>query len=270
MTSVKEQGAQEVVSDPVNAQPPAVQGSTNVVQHQSTSGQSLVASIIEAARDPNMDVSKLERLMALREKMDSDQNRIEFASAMNRAQAKIVPVVKNKKNAHTNSTYANLDAIIPAIMPIISECGLSLSFGTASSPLEGHYRITCDVRHNAGHVEHYDLDLPVDSAGSGGKVNKTGVQAYGSTMSYGRRYLTAMIFNLATSDDNDGNATQHRPAKPVPAKLVKAFKKCSSMDSLSNLWSSLTTAERKVCAELKDEQKKVIASADKEASNGAS
>ncbi len=53
--------------------------------------------------------------------------------------------------------------------------------------------------------------MPLDSAGSGGKVNKTPIQASGSTQSYARRYLVCQIFNVTTADDNDGNKRTHSP-----------------------------------------------------------
>ena len=39
-----------------------------------------------------------------------------------------------------------------------------------------------------------------------GTQNKTATHAFGSTMSYGRRYLKLMIFDVATTDEDDGNA----------------------------------------------------------------
>src|SRR5690606_25480341 len=57
-----------------------------------------------------------------------------------------------------------------------------------------------------GHVRNGVGEIPVDGAGSQGRVNKTGTQAFGSTATYGRRYLLCMLFNISTGDDNDGNA----------------------------------------------------------------
>jgi hypothetical protein len=51
----------------------------------------------------------------------------------------------------------------------------------------------------------YHLDGALDDAGKDGTKNKTGIQAMGSTVSYLRRYLVCMIFNVSTDDDNDGN-----------------------------------------------------------------
>lgn len=37
-----------------------------------------------------------------------------------------------------------------------------------------------------------------------GTANKTGTHAYGSTTSYGRRYLFCAVFDIAIGDDDDG------------------------------------------------------------------
>lgn len=61
--------------------------------------------------------------------------------------------------------------------------------------------------HSGGHERVYEDDFPLDAAGSGGKVNKTPIQAKGSTQTYARRYLKASALDLAFMDDRDGNAT---------------------------------------------------------------
>ena len=92
-----------------------------------------------------------------------------------------------------------------------------MSFGTAECPYEGHYRITCKVAHKAGHTRDYQGDFPADVAGSQGKANKTAIQGYGSTLSYGRRYLTLLIFNVVlTDEDNDGNKLKDHQDEDAP------------------------------------------------------
>lgn len=129
-----------------------------------------------------------------------------FTASMTACQEEMPAIVRNKANEQTNSRYANLEGVNEVITPIYTKHGFSLSFGTADSSIKDYIRIKCDVRHEAGHKETHFVDLPPDAAGIKGSVNKTGVHAAGSTLSYGRRYLTLMIFNLATTDDNDGNS----------------------------------------------------------------
>ncbi|GJD92883.1 ERF family protein [Methylobacterium iners] len=166
-----------------------------------------ILSLIErAARDPSVDLDRMERLFEMREKMLAREAETAFNAAMSAAQAELPQVLRRAENSHTNSRYAKLEHIAQAITPIYTKHGFSLSFDTVDCPLAGHYRLVCKVAHAGGFSRSHQADLPADGAGAQGRANKTGIQAFGSTMSYGRRYLTLLVFNVAlTNEDNDGN-----------------------------------------------------------------
>lgn len=181
---------------------------------------SLIEIISRVAADPNCDVDKMERLLQMQERLVAREAEVAFNEAMQAAQAEMPQVLRDKKNDQTNSHYARLETIDKTIKPIIARHGFSLSFGTADSPREGHYRVTCIVSHIGGHSRNYHADLPADNAGIKGSVNKTPTHAFGSSMSYGRRYLKLLIFDLATTEDDDGNGAggaidPHEEAKPI-------------------------------------------------------
>ena len=173
---------------------------------ESTSQQDSLLSVIErVASDPNSDVGKMEKLLDMQERIFDKQNEIAFNNAMMLAQKEMPAIAKKAVNNQTNSSYAKHEHIIAQCSPIWTKHGFSLSFGTDQSPIEGYIRVTCLISHNAGHKRKEYYDLPLDSAGIKGNTNKTGIHASASTLTYGRRYLTCLIFNLATFDDNDGN-----------------------------------------------------------------
>lgn len=160
--------------------------------------------IAQAASDPNFDADKLDRIIGAYERVSDKAAEKAFNEAMMRAQAEIGPVIRNKRNDQTKSNYADLDAVDRVVRPIYTRHGFALSFGTADSPHENHYRVTCKVSHEGGFSRDYQADIPADATGIQGSRNKTNTHAFGSSMSYGRRYLLMLIFNVATSDD-DGN-----------------------------------------------------------------
>lgn len=166
---------------------------------------SFLTFIAEAARDPTVDVTKMERLFDMRERMLSRDAHLQFNAALKAAKAEMPAIFRNKRNTQTNSNYADLGAVSDAMDPIITKHGFGMTFGTADSPLANHYRVTCTLAHEGGHEKEYQADIPIDSAGLKGTQNKTLTHAFGSTMSYGRRYLKMMIFDVKTTDD-DGNA----------------------------------------------------------------
>jgi len=180
----------------------------------------MIQMIQRAAADPAVDVDKMERLMQMHERFVDRQASAAFNAAMVQAQKRIRPVVRMSLNTQTNSGYAKLEDIDKQISPVYTEEGFSLSFGTGDSPLAGHLRVVCDVMHEQGHTKQYHMDLPLDSAGIAGKVNKTGVHAHGSTNSYARRYLTINIFNVVmVNEDNDGNAEPEPEPMVTPAQV---------------------------------------------------
>lgn len=173
-------------------------------------------SMIErAARDPAIDVSKMERMFEMRERVMKTSAEQAFNASFVAVRAAVGPVIKNKSNDQTRSKYADLFAIADVLDPIMTENGFAATFGTADCPIEGHYRITGTLLHAQGHSKEYHVDVPVDGAGIKGQTNKTATHAFGSTMTYGRRYLKVAMFDISITD-NDGNRHRPPPAQVSP------------------------------------------------------
>ena len=173
----------------------------------------MVAMIERIAMDPSIPLDRLEKMLDMKERMEDrareDQERQAkkaYFAAMARCQAEIPVVVKKRNNEHTRSKYADLAAIEGSAMPVIHRHGFSVSFQPDGYNDKGELRILWEIGHAEGYVRNGVGEIPVDGAGSQGKVNKTGTQAFGSTATYGRRYLLCMLFNISTGDDTDGNS----------------------------------------------------------------
>lgn len=167
----------------------------------------MLSMIERAARDPSVDIDKMERLLNMQQAAIQRAAETAFNGAMRAAQAEMPRVTRDAKNDQTRSRYARLETISAAIKPVITKHGFSLSYGTDASPLQGHYGVTCLVAHEAGFSRLYRADIPTDANGMKGNQNKTATHAFGSTMSYGRRYLLLMVFDIApTNEDDDGQA----------------------------------------------------------------
>ena len=183
----------------------------------------MVAMIERIAMDPSVPIERLEQMMAMKERMEDRaredrerQDKRAYAAAMAKCQAELPVVIKKSKNTHTNSNYADLAAIEMQAMPIIHKHGFAVSFYPDGYNEKGELRIIWEITHSEGHSKSGTGDIPVDGAGSQGKVNKTGTQAFGSTATYGRRYLLCMLFNISTGDDTDGNQK-----KPESANITE-------------------------------------------------
>jgi hypothetical protein len=204
--------------------------------------QGIMDVIARAAADPNTDVAKMERLYAMLKEENARIAEQRFNAAMAAAQAEMPFIARKSLNSQTNSNYAKLEAILADIGPVIKKHNFSLQFSQGEAAKPDEIRIICKVGHSTedgfSHSETHHIDLSRDDVGMKGTTNKTKVQGAGSTLSYGRRYLTCMIFNLTIGDDNDGNRAGSKP-KPVvdasqPVDNNAELRKCAK-----ELWDLL-------------------------------
>lgn len=172
----------------------------------------MVAMIERIVMDPSIPIDRLEQMLAMKERMEDRaredqerQARKAYFAAMSVCQKELPVVIKKSNNKHTKSTYADLAAIEEQAMPIIHSHGFGVSFQPDGYGEKGGLRILWEISHSEGYVRNGVAEIPLDNAGAQGTVNKTGTQAFGSTATYGRRYLLCMLFNISTGDDNDGN-----------------------------------------------------------------
>ncbi len=187
------------------APPPAIQASETTA---------IISMIERAARDPNVDIDKFERLMRMRNEMESKAAEKLFNIAMKEAQAEMRPVGANKKNDQTKSKYATYDKLDGVLRPIYTKHGFSLSFDEEDSPKPDHIRVLCYVSHEAGFTRTYRKDMPADGKGAKGGDVMTKTHATGAAASYGARYLLKGIFNIAVGEeDRDGNAPPAQTAE---------------------------------------------------------
>jgi hypothetical protein len=179
---------------------------------------SAVMHMIErAARDPAVDIDKLQRLMEMREKIEHQAAERAFNTSMKESQSEMRPVAADAENPQTRSRYATYAALDRALRPIYTRHGFALSFDEADSPKPEHIRVLCYVTHDAGFTRTYRKDMPADGKGAKGGDVMTKTHATGAAASYGARYLLKGIFNVAVGeDDRDGNV----PIEPITEAQV--------------------------------------------------
>jgi hypothetical protein len=161
---------------------------------------SVLDVIARAARDPSVDVAKLERLLSIQERLITDQRRTAFMAAMARLQAKLPQIAKSgticDRDGNVRNRFARIEDIDRAVRPLLAEEGFSLSYDSKPGARDTEY--SCTVAHRDGHAETKAIVLPRDD-GQG----RNAVQSSGSTISYARRYLLGMHLNLITCDEDD-------------------------------------------------------------------
>lgn len=179
----------------------------SVIGIERPTATSIVQVIERAAMNPNVDIDKMERLLQMQERILARESEQLFNAAMNDAQEAMRPVSQDASNPQTRSKYASYAALDRVLRPIYTGHGFSLSFNTADGAPEGHIRVVCKVAHRDGHSDYPHLDMPADGKGAKGGDVMTKTHATMSALSYAKRGLLKMIFNIAEGEhDDDGNA----------------------------------------------------------------
>lgn len=194
-----------------------------IIQHQLPEQDATLALIERAARDPKIKVDKMRELLQMKRDHEADLReqraeaaRMAYQRDMIDAQTEMEPVVRKSDNPHTKSKYAKLEAISKAIKPIYGKkYGFALTYTSPKHLEDGTMLIGAWVLHREGHREYHELPGKVQTAGFKGNANMTELQGLGNLISYLRRYLTCMIFDvILTDEDNDGNHETPPGEKP--------------------------------------------------------
>ena len=171
-----------------------------------TSEAAAIMGMIErAARDPAVDIEKLERLMAMRERIETRNAERSFNAAVAAAKGEIGPIFKNKTvdftsaKGRTNYRYEDFAGVARAVDPVFARYGLSYRY---RSKQEGpSISVTCVLSHADGHSEATSLEAKEDQSG-----NKNSIQSIGSAATYLQRYTLKLALGLSASTDDDGRA----------------------------------------------------------------
>lgn len=164
-------------------------------QEQLNPGQLLTLAV-----NQNLDIEKLERLMDLQKRWESDQNRKNFFEALAKFQSEVPELRKSKSVSfkEVKYNYAPLADITRQIKDTCRDCGLSYRWEIADTKEE--LKVTCLVTHTDGHTERTTMTASPDDSGSKNKI-----QARGSAIEYLKRYTLIGALGLSTSDsDIDG------------------------------------------------------------------
>lgn len=149
-------------------------------------------------------------------------------AALAKAYPKIAGAVKDSKNPHFKSNYADLSSVDAAIRPALSEVGLF------------HYQITHE--HDGGVCVETLVGHESGVSMSFGKLfvpaSKNDAQGYGSALTYARRYSLMAAFGVCPEDDDGNAAAASAPPKQEPEGMPEAeFSKLKSLAQASGTTS---------------------------------
>lgn len=125
-----------------------------------------------------------------------------LAAALVKAQGEMPAVPKDSTNPHFKSKFASLDGIIERTKPVLAKHGLAIVQGAAGEAAPGTVGVEMMLLHSSGEYLMSHVVMP---------LAKNDPQGVGSAITYGRRYLVAAMLSLAADEDDDGNASSHKP-----------------------------------------------------------
>ena len=224
----------------------------------------LMKIIDRAAMDPNFDVAKLEKLLAVRDQWEANEARKAYNVAFSAFKAEAIVVVKNKPVTDgplKGKKYAELSSVVNAVTPLLSKHGLSHSWKLTKDEKDW-IEVTCTLKHILGHAETVSMGGPPDVGGA-----KNAIQARASSTNYLERYTLKAVCGIAEQgDDNDGNSAGGGMDESVIADHLAAIDATSDEDSLKTAfgkaWKAAEAANDKGAQRLliqhKDARKKAL------------
>jgi len=193
--------------------------------------------------------------------MKTSESIKEIATALNKAQGEMVGANKNSANPFYKSTYSSLADIMRAISKPFYDN--KLCFVQGAEYQEGMIAVVTRIMHESGEWIESTTMLP---------AVKNDPQAYGSAITYGKRYGLQALSGIPSVDD-DGQmasiasqeANQDLIDKAVPEliKLIEAEDPAFTVnwdelnrDEQEICWKALNTKQKKTGRELLDKVRK--------------
>jgi ERF superfamily len=227
----------------------------------SNSPSTVLALIERVALDPRADAEKLERMMAMYERLKAKEAELAYNEAKGRILKKLarIKIIKNRsvlyemengkpqKGTYEAFKYAPLEEIDKHLRPLLVKEDMDLSY--SDEPREdGGILIRGRLKHlPGGHYEDSFMPAPLDT--TGGKSN---VEAVGSTNSFLRRYVACNIFNIVVVGDDDdgaGGTIDEAQTKTILDLIKKAkigprflkYMKAQSVEKAGSLEAAIAT-----------------------------
>lgn len=125
-----------------------------------------------------------------------------FNAALKRIQKKLKSITKKGWNPDTKSRFATSEDIDKEIQGLLDDENMTLSFRPGISDKPDMVLVTGILSLGAFSKE-YPLEMPADGKGAkgGGVMSRT--HATGAAITYAKRYLKNMIFDLRFQEEND-------------------------------------------------------------------
>ena len=147
---------------------------------------------------PNINQLKME-LIEIAPGLKITANSNALFDAMSKSQQEIGSLIRNKKGY--GYEYADLANCLDCVKEALSKNGLNISQFPGYSDADGFASVTTILSHASGQMLCSLMTIPIIP-----NKSNNDIQAYGSAITYARRYAITAIMNLAAEDDDGAEA----------------------------------------------------------------
>jgi hypothetical protein len=181
--------------------------------------------LIQLAIEKGMDADSLGKLFDLLERRERMEAQKRFADAVAGFQAECQTVFKNRtakiktERGEYSYQYASFDDIMREASPVLAKYGIAISFDCEQVTDGGINKLTVIVRVRVGgYFEDRKFGCPIPTS-----TRVTEPQAYGTALSYAKRYALCAALNIVGTDKDDDaaglidsiTADEHRDLKDL-------------------------------------------------------
>lgn len=187
-----------------------------------------------------------DRILEQMQKQRDYEDRDRFNASLLRIQKQLKRIPKRGWNKSTDSTFALPEDVDAEIQGRMQAEGMSLSFEPEANPQPNMVTII-GILSQGAYSRRYPLPMPCDGQGAKGGGVMTRTHATGSAITYAKRYLKNMIFDLGFKEkDDDGNKAAGRKAgrlsEPENLQHLGYISQAGNMEDLAKVYRAAQTA----------------------------
>lgn len=202
--------------------------------HAMEAPQQMLARALDAAISQGNGMEAVKAILDQQKWMILHSEEEAFNEALKRIQRALSKIPKRGYNKETKSFYALVEDVDDELQKHLDTESMTLSFRPALSDKPEEVVIIGTLSLGA-FTKEYPLPMPADGKGAkgGGVMSRT--HATGSAITYGKRYLKDMIFDLRFTKDDDGNGASGVTNEQA-IEWIDAIRDANTPESTMSLW----------------------------------
>jgi len=157
----------------------------------------------------------------------------QIATALLKAQSEMTTPKKGSVNPFFKNKYADLNDVLSAVVPALNNNGIVLLQPLVN--IEGKNYVKTVLMHESGET--------FESLAEIFCTKQNDAQAYGSGISYARRYSVSSICGIGSEDDDAQKAVQPKP-KATSEILLKAFSVKATLEQVKSKYNLTNEQEQ--------------------------